>query len=296
VRWHDQFRASERGRWGFSLPELLVVVAIISLLLSILAPAVHKARRHANRLLSTNNLRQIVQAVTLYSVDNEDRFPESVATVGHQGVWNWSEPTILNGYYSQTDPRLHRSMSAYLNGYITEADILQCPNAPREIKYLEEAWAAGDLWDNPETGEPDDPLSGNYCFYWGYTGYLEGGRLFRGPRTAAGERGYSQLLVGDYFGYDHWRSLKSFGSCEPFARAGITAGTMHSASYWSCRDDKVSLESITVRPQAGYVDGRVEVYMPQETTGMRAILDRALNLPYPDGIGPGVYYIPRVAH
>ena len=263
------------------------------MLLAILTPAVHKARRHANKLLSTNNLREIVRAATMYAVDNNDRFPESVATIGFAGDWNWSEPTLINGYHARSDPRLYRSMSAYLGGYITEADILRCPNAPQEFRYLDEAWEAGDLWDNPETGEPEDPLSGNYCFYWGYTGHLESGRLFRGPRTTAGERGRGQILVGDYFGYGHWRSLRAYGSCEQFTGAGVTAGTMHSASYWSCRDDRIGLDSITVRPQAGYTDGRVETYSAQEVVAMRAILDVATSQPYPDGIGPGVYYIPR---
>lgn len=295
-RCDDQYGVKGRGRRGFTLLELLVVVGVISLLIGILTPAVNKARRHANRILSTNNLRQIVQAVSVYAVDNNDRFPESVATIGFAGVWNWSEPTLINGYYARSDPRLHRSMSAYLNGYISEVDILRCPNAPGDLTYLESAWEAGDGWDHPGTPVPDDPLSGNYCFYWGYTGYLESGRLFHGPRTTAGQRGQGSVLVGDYFGYDHWRSDRAYGSCEHFSGAGITRGTLISAPYWSCGDDRVSLETIEVRAQAGYADGRVETYTAKDAVGMRVILNVATGEPYPDnidGIGPGVYYIPR---
>jgi len=103
------------------------------------------------------------------------------------------------------------------------------------------------------------------------------------------------MLVGDYFGYDHWRSPRSYGSCEQFTGAGVTAGTMHSASYWSCSDEAASLDTLTVRPQAGFTDGRVETYSAQEVVALRVILDVATGQPYPDGngMGPGVYYVPR---
>ena len=52
---------------GFTLIELLVVIAIIALLLSVIMPALKKAKEHAKRLICLNHLRNIGLANVLYS-------------------------------------------------------------------------------------------------------------------------------------------------------------------------------------------------------------------------------------
>jgi prepilin-type N-terminal cleavage/methylation domain-containing protein len=290
-RKQNQFKTGIKGDRGFSLLEVLVVVGIISILAGILFPTVQKAKCQAKRLLTRSNQRQIVQAVTVYAVGNDGKFPDSVATVGKDWYWNWSEPTLMTGYMARS-PRLHRSMSAYLGAYINDVGILACPSAPGKYKYLQESWDAQDAWDNP-TGEDKDPVTGNYSFYWNYTGYLEGRtQLFKGPSTSAGARRESKLLVSDYFGYDHWRSLKAYGSCERFKGAEITPETPKASSYWSRRGDQVNLQTITVKFQAGFTDGHVEDYSAANVVPMKAIRVRATNTPYTPGIGPGIYYLP----
>lgn len=296
----SQGREPARGKQrqkGFTLIEVLVVISIISLLMAILVPALGKARHQARTIVGMGNMRQIVGSVNLFALDNDNQYPESVATIGFGDHWNWQEPTMLTGYRKRS-PQLHRSMSAYLHNYIADASIIFCPNAPKKYKYLQQAWDAGDDWDNPETPPVPDPVIGTYCFYWNYTGYLgNASQLFKGPRSTLGGRGQSKLLVSDYFGYDHWRSPNAFGSCIKFEGADITEGTWVSSAYWSrpASGSSVNLDTIEISLYGGYTDEHVERYNPSDVIPMKVSITSDGSTPYPSGVGPGIFFLPRNA-
>jgi prepilin-type N-terminal cleavage/methylation domain-containing protein len=282
-----------RERQGFTLIELLVVISIMSMLTAILLPVLGKVRRQARTVMGIRNQREIVNAVTMYADDNEGQYPESVATVGFGAHWNWSDPRKLTGNKTRA-PGMYRAMSEYLRSYVRDASVMYCTNAPTKYKYLQQSWDAGDEWDNPETSFPFDPVGGTYCFYWNYIGCLSGEiSIFRGPQSPAGGPGESTLLVTDYFGYDCWQSPKAYGSCEEFNGASAVAETWLLSSYWySQKSESVNLNTIEVQLHAGYTDGHVGSFKPSEVVPMRISITSDGSEPYPDGVGPGIFYLP----
>lgn len=80
-------RADHRRRdRGFTLVELLIVIGIISVLISILIPAISKARASAVRTQCLANIRQLVIAQTAYAAD-QDNYLVSAGSGTEQGSW-----------------------------------------------------------------------------------------------------------------------------------------------------------------------------------------------------------------
>ena len=59
---------------GFTLVELLVVVAIVAILASLLLPALARAKERGRRAVCLNNLSQLLKSCTMYAMDNDDKF------------------------------------------------------------------------------------------------------------------------------------------------------------------------------------------------------------------------------
>jgi prepilin-type N-terminal cleavage/methylation domain-containing protein len=100
-----------RNRKAFTLVELLTVIAIIALLISILMPALGRAREMARRTVCLSNLSQIAKGCVAYAAGNNGNFPcwnQTRAGFWYVGVeWGWdgfSATNSLNNAPSLNSP------------------------------------------------------------------------------------------------------------------------------------------------------------------------------------------------
>jgi len=117
---------------GFTLIELLVVVSIIALLVSILLPAMGKAREMAKRTKCLSNQRQLVQALYVYTVDYDGRLPllldnKLAYTYAHKLRSEWC--VKYPNWVSTGLKLLYENSSGAPTGYITTPESYYCPSS-----------------------------------------------------------------------------------------------------------------------------------------------------------------------
>jgi prepilin-type N-terminal cleavage/methylation domain-containing protein/prepilin-type processing-associated H-X9-DG protein len=177
----SSFRNSRRG---FTLVELLTVIAIIGILAAIIIPVVGKVRTSSKRAQGLSNLRQIVVAGLSYAQDNRDRwFAHAETTDGFYA--DVLSRYVANGadhvprselFYDPLLPRLdgHLHFTAllvYFKDYMWDPN-LKAYNNLKNIRSPSKTVFFADNWsdkDNPTWEMPTIDNTGSFSL-WGLPG------------------------------------------------------------------------------------------------------------------------------
>jgi prepilin-type N-terminal cleavage/methylation domain-containing protein len=149
-------RASPARTRAFSLVEVIVVMAIISLLVSILMPSMGRAREQARQIVCRNNLRSIWTGVLEYAYSHNDRVP-------YMEDVNMADPNA-----DPFDPQYAEAVGVVLMPYVNPGS-WRCPSA---IKGFPEN-AGEDGWKMTYWFRTAGPPGNGKAFYAGNGGAMD---------------------------------------------------------------------------------------------------------------------------
>ncbi len=265
--------AQRRKAAGFTLVELLVVIGIIALLVSILLPALNRARESAKQTACLSNLRQLGFAMVMYENDNKFSFPYaapySIAEFADFIAWQTNSSGVTGPRASKCPDPEDSALAKYLGmsqGKFNP-NVFICPS--------------DDLTPHSPNAGPGDPY--NYSYSMNYL--MDGGGQDNNtpcPRVTAVRNPSTKILLVEEdpvtINDGYWAAPMCNENGQPASynlasnTVTVGGGTMGTNDLLSIRHDKRRIANISSSAEplpdhdkkgnVAFVDGHAE-YVPR---------------------------------
>lgn len=167
-----------RSRSGFTLIEMLVVIAIIAVIAALLMPAANRGIQSSKHASSMSNLRQWGIASISYLVDSRGRMPSR----GPNQQPNWAQTAQDPGaWYNVLPP------------YVDETPLMEVPPSER-VRFLQ----GRSMHRDPEAKFDTNALSGRPLFSYTFNSQLNVSRTHGNVIPGRGDLRREQLFMDMY--------------------------------------------------------------------------------------------------
>jgi len=122
---------------GFTLTELIVVIAVVAVLIGLLLPVIRSTSDSSDSAKCVSNVRQIATLFLTYAGENNGYFPKAASAAGYWGGTEWAPEHFMldyDGFEKDENGKIIQFQPPSANS------IFRCPAEESDVDAFGESW------------------------------------------------------------------------------------------------------------------------------------------------------------